>query len=79
MLNLIDKQDNIDKIYLYAKDLSKPTYELLVKNRQNVGIKHANSSKTFIQCSNTMDDVYENIDDYNPSRKRRNCLLDGEN
>ena len=28
---LINKKYNIDKIYLYAKDLSKPKYEYLIK------------------------------------------------
>ena len=68
-------QDDIDKIYLYAKDLSKPKYEYLIKNRENAGIKHLNDSKAFIECSNTMDDVYENIDDYNPSRKRKILIV----
>ena len=58
LLNLINKQDDIDKIYLYAKDLSEPKYELLIKNRENAGIKHLNDSSAFIECSNTMDDVY---------------------
>ena len=71
MLNLINKQEEIDKIYLYAKDLSEPKYEFLIKNRKNAGIKHVNHSKAFIECSNIVDDVYENIDDYNPSRKRK--------
>ena len=34
LLNLIQKQDNgslIDKIYLYAKDLSEPKYLFLIK------------------------------------------------
>ena len=30
---------------------------------------HINDSNAFTDCSNTMDDIYENIDDYNPSRK----------
>ena len=34
----------------------------LIKNRETAGIKHLNDSKAFIECSNTMDDVYENID-----------------
>ena len=75
MLNLINEQEDIDKIYLYAKDLSKPKYEYLIKNRENVGIKHVNNSKAFIQYSNTMDDIYENIDDYNPSRERKILIL----
>ena len=69
MLNLINKQGDIDKIYLYAKDLSEPKYELLIKNHENAGIKHLNDSKAFIECSNTMDDIYENINDDNLSRK----------
>ena len=37
LLNLIKEQDDIDKIYLYEKDLSEPKYEFLIKNRENVG------------------------------------------
>ena len=75
MLNLINKQEEIDKIYLYAKDLSEPKYEFLIKNRKNAGIKHVNHSKALIECSNIVDDVYENIDDYNPSRKRKVLII----
>ena len=71
LLNLINEQNDIDKIYLYARDLSEPKYEYLIKKREDVGIKHLNNPNAFIECSNTMDDVYENIDDYNPSRKRK--------
>ena len=69
LFNLINKQNDIDKIYLYAKDSSETKYELLIKNRENAGIKHLNDQKAFTECSNTMDDVYENFNDYNPSRK----------
>ena len=75
LLNLIKEQDDIDKIYLYAKDLSEPKYEYLIKNRENAGIKHLNDSKAFIECSNTMDDIYENINDYNPNRKRKILIV----
>ena len=71
LLNLINEQNDIDKIYLYAKDLSEPKYEYLIKKRKDVGIKHVNNPDAFIECSNTMDDVYENIDDYNSNRKRK--------
>ena len=70
LLNLINEQNDIDKIYLYAKDLSEPKYEYLIKKRENSGIKHFNDPNAFIECSNTMDDVYENINAYNPIRKR---------
>ena len=75
LLNLINDQEDIDKFYLYAKNLSKPKYEFLIKNRENAGIKHVNNSKAFIECSNTMDDVYENMNDYNLSRKRKVLII----
>ena len=71
LMNLINEQDDIDKIYLYAKDLSEPKHEILIQNRENVGIKHFNDPNAFIECSNTMDDVYGDINDYNPGIKRK--------
>ena len=64
-----------DKIYLYTKDLSESKYKHLIKNGENAAIKHLNYSKAFIDCSNTIDDVYENIDDYNPNRKRKILIV----
>ena len=78
MFNLIKEQDYhdvIDKIYLYTKDLSEPKYEYLIKKREDAGIKHLNNPNAFIECSNTMDDVYENINDYNPIRKRKKIIV----
>ena len=75
LLNLINEQRDIDKIYLYPKDLSESRYEHLINNRENAGIKHLNDSKAFIDCSNTMDDVYQNIDHYNPNRKRKVLIV----
>ena len=75
LLNLINEQKDIDKYYLYAKDLSESKCEYFIKNRETAGIKHLNDPKSFIECSNTMDDVYENIDDYNPNRKRKKLIV----
>ena len=69
------EEDDIDKISLYAKDLSEPQYEFLIKKRENAGIKHINDSNAFIECSNTMDEFYENINDYNPSRQRKILIV----
>ena len=71
MLSLINEQNDINKIYLNAKDLSESKYECLIKNRKNVGIKHLNDSNVFIECSNTMDDVYENTDDLIQTEKEK--------
>ena len=75
LLNLINEQRDIDKIYLYTKDLGESKYEHLIKNRESLGIKHLNDLKAFIEYSNTMNDVYENIDLYNPNRRRKVLFL----
>ena len=72
LLNLIKEQDYhdvIDKIYLYARDLSEPKYKFLIKKREDAGIKHVNNPNSFIVCSNAMDDVCEDIDNYNPKKR----------
>ena len=74
LLNLINEQNDIDKIYLYARDLNEPKYKILIKKRKDAGIKHLNDPNAFIECSNTMDDVYGNINDYNPIRKRKKII-----
>ena len=78
LINLINERNDIDKIYLYVRDLSELKYKYLIKKREDVGIKHVNNANVFIECLSTMDDVYENIHDYNPSRKRKkkkfNCF-----
>ena len=75
LLNLINEQKDIDKIYLYAKDLSEPKYEFLIKKREDVRKNHFNDPNAFIECPVTMGDVYENIDDYNPNRKRKILIV----
>ena len=65
----------IDKIYLYFKDLNEPKYQFLIKKREDVEIKHLNDSKAFIEFLQCMDDIYNNIDDCNPSVKRKILIV----
>ena len=62
---------------LYEKDLSEPKYEFFIKKRRNgnARTKHLNDSNAFIQCSNSMDYVYENIEDYNLNRKTKILIV----
>ena len=64
-----------DKMYLYAKDLREPKYQLLIKKREDAGIKHLNDRKAFTEYSNTMNNVSKNIDNYNPKRNRKNLIV----
>ena len=43
LINLINEQHDIDKIYLYLRDMSKPKYDYLIKKREDAGIKHVNN------------------------------------
>ena len=54
LLNLIREQDDIDKIYLYAKDLGELKYEFLIKKCEDVGQNHFNDPNAFTECSNGM-------------------------
>ena len=60
---------------MYARDLSKPKYQYLIKKIEDAGINHLNDLNAFMECSNTLDDVYENINDYNLSRRRKILIV----
>ena len=75
LLNLINEQNDVDKSYLYARDLNEPKYKILIKKCKDGEIKHLNDPNEFIECSNTMDDVYENIHDYDLNRKKKILIV----
>ena len=78
LLNIIQDLNNIspvDKIYLYTKDLSEPKYEYLINIRESVDNKYFNDPTAFIEYSNDMDDVFTNIDNYNPTRNRKILII----
>ena len=60
---------------MYARDLNEPKYEYFITKREDAGIKHLNNLTAFIECSNTMDDFYENINDYNSNRGRKIIIV----
>ena len=75
LLNLINSQLDIDKIYLYAKDPNEAKYQYLVIKREKVGLDHFKDPKAFMKYSNDMQDVYKNIEDYNPGKKGKILIL----
>ena len=75
LLNLINNQPDIDKIYLYAKDPYEKKYQYLINKREEVGLDHFNNPKTFIEYSTDMRDVYKNIEDYNLGRERKILIV----
>ena len=65
LLHLIKDLHPIDKIYLYAKDIYDPKYEYLINKREQVGIKNLNDPHAFMEYSDDMNDVLDDINDYN--------------
>ena len=74
-MNFINNQPDIDKIYLYAKDPYETKYQYLINKREKEGLDHFDDSKAFMEYSNDMQDVYKNIEDYNPIKKRKVLIV----
>ena len=68
LLNLMENQPDIDKIYLYAKDPYEAKYQYLIKISEKVGIDHHNDPRVYVEYSNGMRNVYKNISYYNPDK-----------
>ena len=75
LLNLINNQPDIDKIYLYAKDPYEKKYQYLINKCEKVGLDRFNDAKAFMEYSNGMQDVYKNIEEYNPIKKRKVLIV----
>ena len=75
LLNLINNQPDIDKIYLNAKDSFETNYQYLINIREKVGLNHHNYPKAYIEYSNGMQDVYKNIDEYNIDKNCKTLIV----
>ena len=71
MFNLINEKPDLDKFYLYAKDPYETKYQSLIDKRESTGLKYFDDSKSFIEYSDDMDDIYKNIEECNPNKKRK--------
>ena len=71
LLHLINNLHPIDKIYLYVKDIHEPKYEYLINKREQAGIKSLDDPKAFIEYSDDMDDVLDDINNYNKNRHKK--------
>ena len=71
LLHLINNFHPIDKIYLYAKDTDEKKYQYLINKREQAGIKNLNDPHAFIEYSNDMNDVLEDINNYNKNRDKK--------
>ena len=75
LLHLIDKFNPIDKIYLYSKDTDEEKYQYLINKRGQAGIKNLNDPHAFIEYSSDMNDILENINNYNKNRNKKVLII----
>ena len=75
LLHLIDKFHPIDKIYLYNKDTNEEKYQYLINKREQVGIKDLNDAQAFIEYLSDMNDVLQNINNYNKNRDKKVLII----
>ena len=75
LFNSISQQLDTEKICLYDKGRYKAKHQLLINKRERTGLKHLNESKTFIEYSNDIDDIYRNIEKYSPIKKHKVLIV----
>ena len=68
LLHLIEKFHPIDEMYLYADE---EKYQYLINKREQAGIKNLNDPHAFIEYSSDMNDVLEDINNYNKNRRKK--------
>ena len=75
LLHSINNLHPIYNIYLYAKDIHEPKYEYLINKREQAGIKNVNDHHAFIEYSNDMNDVLDDINNYNKNRDKKVLIV----
>ena len=75
LLHLIDKFHPIDKIYLYAKDTDEDKYQYLINKREQAEVKNLNDPHAFMEYSSDMNDVLEDINNYNKKRDKKVLII----
>ena len=75
LLHLINNFHPIDKIYLYTKDKVEKKYQYLKNKREQAGIKSLNNPHAFIEYSSDMNDVLEDINNYNKNRGKKVLII----
>ena len=74
LLHLVNNLHPIDKIYLYAKDINEPKYEYLINKTEQARIKNLNDPHAFVEYSDDMDDVLDDIN-YNKNRDKKVLIV----
>ena len=71
----MNQQPGIDEMHLHAKDPCEAKHQFLINKIESANFKHFNDSKTFFKYSIDMDDIYKNIEEYNPNKERKILIV----
>ena len=71
LVNLINHQPVIDRIFLYGKNSYGLKYQLLINKRKTVGLNNLKDPEAFIGYSSFMQDVCKIIEEYNRAKKQK--------
>ena len=63
------------KISLCAKDSHEAKYQFLINKQESTGLNHLNDFKAYIEYSNDTHDIYKNIEEYDPNKKRKILII----
>ena len=75
-MNLIkDQRPDVDKVRFYVKDQFESKYQLLINRREKVGFKHERIPKALVNYCQTINDVHEILEHYNPTKKRKALIV----
>ena len=66
----MNHEADIDKNLLYAKNPYESKYQLLINKGESTGLKYLNDSKTFMEYSNDVNDIYKSIEENNPTKNK---------
>ena len=75
LLHLINNFHPIDKIYLYTKDTDEKKYQYLISKGEQAVMKNLNYPNAFIEYSNDMNDVSDDINNYNENRDKKVLII----
>ena len=63
------------KKYQYLISIFNYKYQYLINKREKVGLDHFKDPKAFMKYSNDVEDVYKNIENYNPGNKQKILIV----
>ena len=55
--------------HLYAKYPYEAKYQFLINKRESIYLMYFGDYKAFIEYLNNMNNIYKNIEEYNPNNK----------